>query len=292
MHSVQILFHMGAHATDQGLLIRSVLRNRGELAKQGIIVPGPSRYRELIGNVSTTLRGEPASEDTEAMLLEAIGDHDHAERIVLSNENFLCRASVVLSDDGLYPKAQKSAWLRNCFPSHDVEFAIALRNPATLVPDLLMQLGEDDRDAAVRALKPQRLRWLDVIVDIAAANPETPIVIWCHEEAPFIWGDLLRELTAHDPTTELDGDTDLLEQIISPDSVGKLTDFLEAQGSITRDQRNKAIAAFLDAHAGDELEAEIDVPGWTAEVVAEMTAEYDDDISAIAQLHNVTMVRA
>ena len=88
---MQILFHIGAHATDQGLLIRSILRNRGDLSKEGIVVPGPSRYRELIGNVSTTLRGEPASRDTEELILEAIGDDDHAERIDLSNEHFLCR---------------------------------------------------------------------------------------------------------------------------------------------------------------------------------------------------------
>ena len=289
---MQILFHIGAHATDQGLLIRSILRNRGDLSKEGIIVPGPSRYRELIGNVSTTLRGEPASSDTEELLLEAIGDDDHAERIVLSNEHFLCRDSVVLSEEGLYPKAQKSAWLRNCFPSHDVEFAIALRNPATLVPDILARLPEDEQASALERLQLERLRWLDVIIDIAASNPETPLLVWCHEEAPFIWGDLIRELTAHDPSTRLVGDTDMLEQLMSHDGVSKLSDFLESQGSVTREQRIQAITAFLDAHAAEDLEAEIDLPGWTADTVRQISNDYDEDIAAIAEINTVTMVRA
>ncbi len=289
---MQILFHIGAHATDQGLLIRSILRNRGDLAKEGIVVPGPSRYRELIGNVSTTLRGEQASSDTEDMLLEAIGDDDHAERIVLSNEHFLCRDSVVLSEEGLYPKAQKSAWLRNCFPSHDVEFAIALRNPATLVPDILARLPEEDQGPALEAIHLERLRWLDVVVDIASSNPETPLLVWCHEEAPFIWGDLMRELTAHDPTTQLEGDTDMLEQLMSSDGVTKLGEFLQTQGSVTREQRNQAITAFLDAHAEEDLEAEIDLPGWTADTVAQMSLDYDEDVATIAELNTVTMIRA
>ena len=131
-----------------------------------------------------------------------------------------------------------------------------------------------------------------MIVDIAAANPETPITVWCHEETPYIWGDLLRELTAHDPATVLEGGGDMLERIMSPEGVDKLDAFLDGQSGVTRDQRNAAITAFMDAYAAEPLEAEIDLPGWTAETVAELTAAYDEDAGAIADLATVTMIRA
>ena len=102
---MQIVFHLGAHCTDGGLLIRSILRNRAALADEGVLVPGPSRYRELLGDISTTLRGDVADDETEAMVLEAICDDNTADRIVLSNENFLCRAHVALDRERLYPKA-------------------------------------------------------------------------------------------------------------------------------------------------------------------------------------------
>ena len=38
---MQIVFHLGAHCTDDGLLIRSILKNRAKLAAEGIGVPGP-----------------------------------------------------------------------------------------------------------------------------------------------------------------------------------------------------------------------------------------------------------
>ena len=89
---MNILFHLGAHCTDDGLLIRSILRNRAALSQEGILVPGPSRYRELLGDVSTSLRGEIASEDSEAMLVEAIRDDDSAERLWQISETLLAEA--------------------------------------------------------------------------------------------------------------------------------------------------------------------------------------------------------
>lgn len=285
---MEILFHLGAHCTDDGLLIRSVLRNRAGLASQGILVPGPGRYRELLGSVSTTLRGDTASSDTEAMLLETICDDDTAARIVLSNENFLCRDKVAIGADGLYPKAEKSAWLRRCFPSHDVHFALGLRNPATFVPALLSRFSDQDREACLGILELDQLSWADVIAEILEANPNAGLVLWSHEDTPFIWSEIMREITGHDPYLTLDGVHDMLGQILSTEGMNRLMDFLEAHPDLTEQRRRKAIAAFVEAHAvPDEIEEEIDLPGWTLETIAELTAAYDDDIDRIKALPRV-----
>ncbi len=286
---MQILFHLGAHCTDDGLLIRSILRNRATLAEQGIGVPGPGRYRELLGDVSTTLRGEPASEDTEAMVLEAIRDDDTAERIVLSNENFLCRPGVVLAQDGLYPKANKSAWLRESLPSHDVEFALAIRNPATFVPELVNR--SSDAAEALDGLSLGDLVWSDVIADINAANPTSQIIVWCHEDTPFIWSEVMRELTGHDPFTELNGEFDMLETIISTDGMTRLRDFLDARGVTSQIKRRRAVSAFLEAHAISEaVETEISIPGWTTDTVDALSELYEEDVRRISQMEHVTFI--
>lgn len=285
---MQILFHLGAHCTDDGLLIRSILRNRARLAEEGIGVPGPGRYRELIGEVSTTLRGAPADAETEAMVLEAIRDDDTAERIVLSNENFLCRASVALARDGLYPKAQKSAWLRQCLPSHQVEFALAIRNPATFLPEVLAQ---SETRALPEGLLLGDLLWSEVIADIAVANPGARIVAWCHEDTPFIWSEVIREVTGHDPFTRLDGAFDMLATIMTDEGMARLTDFLEAREVTNETRRRRAISAFLEAHAiPDAIETEVDIDGWTEETVAALTQHYEDDVARIARMPGVTFV--
>lgn len=286
---MQILFHLGAHCTDEGLLIRSILRNRATLAKEGICVPGPGRYRELLGDVSTTLRGEPASEDTEAMVLEAILDDDTAERIVLSNQNFLCRPGVVLAEDGLYPKAEKSSWLRKCLPSHDVEFALAIRNPATFVPELVQ--SSDDAAAALERISLGDLLWSEVIADIQSSNPAAPMIVWCHEDTPFIWSEIMCEVTGHDPYTQLDGEFDMLETIITADGMQRLRDFLDARNVVDEIKRRRAVSAFLEAHAiEDAVEAEIDIPGWTSDTVEALTELYEEDVARISRMENLTFI--
>ncbi len=286
---MQILFHLGAHCTDDGLLIRSILRNRARLSLEGIIVPGPGRYRDLLGDISTTLRGEEADEETETMIIEAVSDDDTAERIVLSNENFLCRPSVVLAHDGLYPKAQKSAWLRNCLPSHEVEFAIGIRNPATFVPELLAKTGAGAE--ALEGVSLGDLLWSEVVADIEAANPGARITVWCHEDTPFIWLEIMRELTGHDPYTELEGEFDMLDTIISKEGMDKLTEHLESHNITSQTPRRNAVSSYLEVHAISEaVEAEIELPGWTAETVRLLTERYDEDIERIARLPGVTLI--
>lgn len=288
---MDILFHLGAHATDDGLLIRSILRNRGKLAEEGIGVPGPGRYRELLGEVSTRLRGAAADADTEAMLLEMIRDDDTADRIVLSNENFLCRSSVVLSSEGLYAKAEKSRWLRKCFPSHNTEFALGLRNTATMVPALLAQLPEPDRSVLLAEIPLDQLLWADVVAEIVEANPGCRILVWRHEDSPYIWSELVKEFTGHDPYISLDGTFDMIEQVMSTAGVARLKEFLEAHPDLTETRRRQAIAAFLDAHPKDqEPETAIALPGWTPDITAGLTQMYDEDVAKVAALPGVTFL--
>ena len=42
---MRIVYHLGAHCTDDERLMRCLLKNRDVLSAQGIVVPGPSKYR-------------------------------------------------------------------------------------------------------------------------------------------------------------------------------------------------------------------------------------------------------
>ena len=290
---MQILFHLGAHCTDEGLLIRSILRNRAALAREGIVVPGPGRYRELLGDVSTTLRGEAADADTEAMLLDAIRDDETAERIVLSNEHFICRDSVVLSRDGLYSKIGKAQWLAACFPSHKAEFALAVRNPATLLPDLVARYAKtpEAKKDALAGVPIGHLNWSDVVIRLRDAVPGARIVVWCHEDTPFLWSEIMRELTQHDPFTRLDGALDMAERIITDEGMRRLDEFLRTRSDLTETRRRAAIAAFLEAHAvPDEVETEADIPGWTDDTLDDLTELYEEDVARLAGLDGIRFI--
>ena len=56
-------------------------------------------------------------------------------------------------------------------------------------------------------------------------------------------------------------------------------------------QKRRVIAAFLDKFALDEeIEEELDMPGWTEETVEELTALYDADTAVIEQLPGVKFI--
>ncbi|MEM7718636.1 MAG: hypothetical protein AAF222_05490 [Pseudomonadota bacterium] len=286
---MQIVFHLGAHGTDDGLLIRSLLQNRARLAGEGVSVPGPMRYRELFSDISTRLRGDTADPETEALILEAIRSRADDERVILSNENFLCRPCMTVGSDGLYPKADKSAWLAACLPQHTAGFAIGIRNPASYLPEIARRLSEDE--PLPDEILLDSLLWSDVIADIGTANPGAEILVWCHEDTPFIWSELMREVAGVDPYFELDGEFDMLETIITEDGMSQLEDFLASRSLTDQISRRRAVSAFLEDHAIEEKVVEdIEFPGWTNETVDMLTEIYDEDVAQIAALPQVTFV--
>ncbi|MEM6386317.1 MAG: hypothetical protein AAF718_08795 [Pseudomonadota bacterium] len=286
---MQIVFHIGAHGTDDGLLIKSILRNRVRLASEGIQVPGPGRYRELIGNTSTRLRGAEADAATETHILDAICTDDTAERVILSHENFLCQPASAIGADGLYPHAEKSAWLRNCLPSHDISFAMGIRNPASFLPELSRGLAHPD--ALPEEILLDALLWSDVITDIAHVNPGAEIYVWCHEDTPFIWSEIIREVTGHDPFLRLDGEFDMLETIITAEGMEQLLAFLASRNVTDQIKRRRAVSKFLETHAiAEEIEEEIDLPGWTDDTVDMLTEIYEEDVALLAAHPNVTFI--
>jgi hypothetical protein len=99
---MNVVFHIGAHQTDHGMLLRSLLKNGDLLLGQEVAVPGPSRYRKLIGEVVNSLRGAVPDEVVQETLYEAVLDIDEPERLVLSSDSFICVPERALENGRLY----------------------------------------------------------------------------------------------------------------------------------------------------------------------------------------------
>ena len=56
-------------------------------------------------------------------------------------------------------------------------------------------------------------------------------------------------------------------------------------------QRRKIVSAFLDKFALPErIDMDIEMPGWTAEMVEAMTMNYEQDVARIAAMADVTFI--
>ena len=289
---MQIVFHLGAHDTDEDRLVRCLLKNKGKLAEQGIAVPGPSRYRTLLRDTINGLRGAPASDEAQAVILEAVMEDDAAKRLILSNEQFLCLPDKVLGGGKLYSHAgRRIASLANLFPQHGVEFHLGIRNPATFLPAVFARMPELAYAKFVEGSDLTDLRWSDTVARIAETRPDAPLTVWCNEDTPLIWPEVVDAVARPGPDTALEGLLDLPAEIMSPDGEKWLLTYLSNHRPQTIQQRRRIVAAFLAKFSlPEKTEVELDMPGWTADLVAEMTEVYEEDVAAIKAMGNVNFI--
>ncbi|MDJ0826887.1 MAG: hypothetical protein QNJ16_15425 [Rhodobacter sp.] len=290
--AITFVYHLGVHCTDENRLIHSLMRNGSDLQKYKIIVPRPKRYRAKIGDVTKKYRGDPMLEGDQKDLFDAILMGYPAERVILSHDNFLCMPGKAFEFNRLYAKAHyRSTWLRYLFPENPCEFFLAIRNPATYIPAALRQEGVPGYDSFIRQTDLKQIRWRDVVEAIQDNNPGCPITVWCNEDTPLIWPTILREISEADPEMEFAGEFDLLQQIMQPDGFDRMLAYLRTHKPQNEIQRRRVFAAFLDKFAKEEeIEEDIDLPGWTPELVDEITAIYEDDVYQIERMSGVNFI--
>lgn len=296
---MRIVYHLGAHCTDDERLIRCLLKNRGLLSAQGIVVPGPNRYRNLLRDTAIQLKGRPASTDTQALVLDQIMDEDRAERLILSWENFLSFAPWAVDHGRLYPAAaERVRAFSQIFPEIEAEFFLAIRNPASFLPALFHKQHTDSKHgksyaAFMKGVVLDRIRWSDVAHSILAENPGVPLTIWSDEDTPLIWPEVLQTVSGHAPGTVLEDADDVLAQIMPGEGLARLNSYLKSHPPGSPALRRKVVTAFLDKFAiPDRTEVEVEMPDWLPETVSRLTEAYDRDVARLAAMPGVRFLSA
>lgn len=286
---MEVACHIGAHCTDDDRLLKSLNRNAETLAEHGVAVPEPELYRDTLGELITSLRGAEATGEMEDALLESMLSGADPDRVILSGESLISMPARAVEDGQLYARAHKAAWIRRAFPGCEVSFHLAIRNPASLLPALARRCRGGE--ALEIPADPRALRWSDTVARLRAACPDSPVTVWCHEDSPVIWSDILRDLAALEESVSLAGGFDMLRVILTSEGMNRLRAYTKAHPPANEAARRKVIAAFLDKFADPTaVEEEIDLPGWDAALVEELTALYEADLDAIAQLPDVRVL--
>lgn len=289
---MQIVLHIGAHCTDDDRLLRCLRNNVGTLAEQGIAVPEVSRYRPKIRETLSAQQNDNIMAEPQASVLDGLLDDDDISRVVLSHDNFMGVPGRSVENNMLYPvTAQRLPRLHHLFEGHDVEIFMAVRDPASFIPAAFERTHAPDFATFLEGSDPMELRWSNLIMRQREAVPEAPIMVWCNEDTPLIWNEILREISGHDSYTVLDGRDDFLGELMVKGGLQRMQAYLEAHPPQNEMQRRRVVVAFLDKFAKpDALEEEIDLPGWTEEYMAQLSALYDDDMEIVRQIPGVTLL--
>ncbi|MEP2784960.1 MAG: hypothetical protein ABJO67_20975 [Pseudoruegeria sp.] len=289
---MQVAFHIGAHSTDNDQLIKGMLKNKKALTSVGVAVPGPSRYRTLIRETTQALHGAKPMIDTQNALMDEILEDEPADRLLLANEHFICVQQKVLEHGVLYAKTEeKISALTNLFHGHEVEFFLAIANPATFLPAIASRLKGKDFAKWYGMTDAAALKWSEMIQRIRNASPDAQITVWSNEDTPLIWAQVMREFAGVDHSEEMVGQFDILAQIMRKEGMKRFKEYIAANPPTNEVHLRRIIAAFLDKYAlEDEVEVELDIPGWTEQYVDRLTDLYDEDCYEVARIPGVQFI--
>ncbi|MFB9225239.1 hypothetical protein [Paracoccus cavernae] len=289
---MQIVFHCGVHGTDQDGVLKTLFQNRDWLTRNGIEAIPRSRHRGIFEKALDSLRGGAATREMQETMLDAILDNDNIQRVICSQPGFIGLPARVISPEGLIaPAGDKMAALGNLFADAEVEFFLALKNPATLLPYVVKNIPDRSYEQIMGGIPPETLRWGPAIRRILQRIGRHRLVLWCHEDTPLIWPEVIRRIAAMPGDVPLKAGLQVLGDILHPDGIRMIRDEMSKHERMTIATRREIFEAALAIHAlPEKIEAPVHLPGWTQELIDEMTDDYDRDVAEIAALPGVEFI--
>lgn len=289
---MQMVFHLGVHGTDGDRLLKTLLNNRVSLLANATEVVPTSRYRSIFEEALMALNGGAATPDMEQIMLDAVLDADGTQRVIFSNPGFLGSASRAVGPEGLYPQIEsRISALANLFPQAEVEFFLAIRNPATLLSELLSLVPARDYAKLMQGADPLALRWRDVAQRLVRSAQGRRVVIWCHEDVPLIWPEVVRLAGDIGPDLPLAGALLYMHELLGDEGLRKLRAALGGRDQMSIAARRAIYSRMLQQHAlAGKLDQVVDLPDWTQEMVDEITRNYRSDAAEIAVLPGVEFI--
>ncbi|WP_254437995.1 hypothetical protein [Ruegeria arenilitoris] len=184
------------------------------------------------------------------------------------------------------------AFLEQNFRDHQIELFMGLRNPGSFIPKLLMSLPEQERADAIRNTDLSCLSWIGMIEDIRDLAPGVQITLWGNEDTPFIWGDIIRALGDLSEDTPLVDEHDLLLSLLDETGQKEVLELSHQDAEPSEASLHENMARIFENHAKPgEIEEELDLPGWSIEVVDAFTELYEQDLERLGSIPGVRVLK-
>ncbi|CUJ12821.1 hypothetical protein [Cognatishimia activa] len=289
---MQVALHCGAPYTDENRLQLCLGKNRERLAEVGTFVSRPSSYRKNLRPVLQRFKEGTGDDALREEFLTAVCGDVTPNRVVFSTDTFFGVPRASVRDDQFYPGYPfRMDHFLKLFDGAEVELFFAICNPATYLQSLAKGHPGEDPIAVIEESDPMQLRWSGMIARYRNLFPQLPITVWCNEDSPLIWQDIVRSIAGVDADFELAGTHDFLAEIMEEEGYKRFREYLTQRPALTPAQQKRVIAAFLEKFAKDELlEEDIDFPGWTDMHVDTLTELYDEDVYEIEKIPNIKLL--
>jgi len=289
---MDVVIHAGAHITDEDRLITCLMRNRAALTGIATAVPDPQSYRKLLRDHMNAAEDGALAPDAHDTVMRAIPEAQGAERLVLSNAGFFGTPKMAIAAGTLYGAAEdRLQTLSTIFGPEDLSLCLAICNPASFLPAIFQKARVNSFDEFMNGADPRVVRWSDLIARIRSAFPDMPITVWCNEDLPLIWAEVIRTMAGLPEEAPFTGEFTLLDEIMTAPGLKRFHDYLESHPGMSESQKRRVMVAFLDKFARhDAIEEEVSIFGWTDALIDELTEGYDADLQVIQDLPEIDLI--
>lgn len=290
---MQVVIHAGAAFTEADRLLRSLQKNIKVLTQGKVGYVGPRRYRQVFRPVFEGLGKGPVEVEAYQRLKSILPSPETTRRVVFSSDSFAGDPAITLQEGQLYPLAgRRMELLEQAFPDHQIELFLALRNPGSFIPKLLVSLPEASREGIIQDTDLSCLSWIGMIEDIRDLAPNVQVTLWCYEDTPLIWGDIIRAVGDLDEDTALSDEHELLLSLL--DDTGRVAAqaLIEQEPAQEKSVLRSKLARILEDHAQqDKVEEDVDLPGWTSEIVDAFSELYEQDVAKLETMPGVRVLK-
>lgn len=293
---MQIVFHLGAYATDIDHLTAALTANPEVMRARRVFIPQPEVYRAMLRDLITSVKSGtiPDVETQDAFIALCTKDAPfEVDRLILTNGNFLAAPDRLITPHGLYAYAgDRTRILTQILPEDKIEFWFGLINPTLMLNTLFArQSARRSYDDIIAGQPPESLSWADPVRQIVDAAQGRPVVVWSNEETPVLAPELLRLLADLPEDAKLQGEFDLLEKLLSNSGKSDLKAHLDAHPDLSLREKVRFATSLLETAANPQkIEAEINLPDWTQSFADMVDAAYRRDTAEVEGLPGVTFI--
>ncbi len=292
---VNITLQIGTLFDGSDNLHHSLRKNLPLLKRLDVLVPKPHWYTDRLMNLVAELAGAPADKEQLVELWADLRNAQTGHRTVLSEPRLLAKENELFGRGMFLPSGhRRPTMVRSSFGAEiNTEFFLSLRNPASLVDAALRHFDSRDLDGLLVGTDPFSIRWSDVIARLRTENPASPIVVWMKEEQPYAWPQLMHMAAGFHGPVMTSGVADAVASVLRPEVATHLEAYLKKYDNYDPEFLARAFEHFAQKYAAPDQRVEvIDVPGWSAQTVSDLTAAYMEDLDAVSRIEGITFLSA
>ena len=170
---MQVAIHFGTHGTEPERMIRTLMENRDWLLANGVEVVPPGRYKGVLDESLSSLKGGDAPPEMEEVIYDALMESDNVRRMVISQASLIGTPPRCIGPGGLFPfSGPRMRSVAGLFPSAEVEVSLAIQNPALQIPHLVSRMPDPSFERVLGKCDPRQLRWGPAMQRIVDALPK------------------------------------------------------------------------------------------------------------------------